>query len=559
MALKKEIISLLEEMASLMEFLGENPFKINAFRNASNTIRRLEGNFEQMLADKSITDVKGIGKGIQKVLYDYHKKKSTEEYDELRNKVPDGILDILKIRGLGARKVKLLHNTLQITSLKELEEACDSGKISEIKGFAKKTQDNIKSEIERIKVSKDLLHFNRALKKGEELLAQLQDFQSVEKIEFTGELRRIREVISKIEFVILVNDEKSFLAELGKVFEYNRLDNVTSSMISLEIDSRIPINLFVLDKKNEYQTLLFSTTADDKFYEKIGFDSSKHKASSEEKIFEKLGFPFIIPEMREHEYFSLPQKLQNSSNLRSNDIKGMLHFHTTYSDGLSTLTEMRDKAEEFGFEYIAVCDHSKTAFYANGLSEERILLQNKEIAKLNESSEIKIYQGIESDILGNGDLDYADDFMVNFNFVVASVHSQFNLSEEDMTARIIKAVENENTDVLGHPTGRLLLSRYPYKHDIKKIIDACAQNNVAIELNANPFRLDLDWRHIYYAREKGCKLAINPDAHITDGILDFEYGVKIARKAGIQKSEVINCFSKNEFEKFLNRKISRID
>jgi DNA polymerase (family 10) len=218
---------------------------------------------------------------------------------------------------------------------------------------------------------------------------------------------------------------------------------------------------------------------------------------------------------------------------------------------------MIDEVARTGFKYAVVCDHSKSAFYANGLREDRIAEQQKEISELNKISKIKIYHGIESDILRDGSLDYSDDILAEFHFIVTSIHSLFNLTEEEMTARIIKAVENPYTDILAHPTGRLLLSRDGYQVNIKKVIDACAANNVAIEINANPHRLDLDWRNLFYAREKECLITINPDAHSTDGISDIEYGIMIARKAGVQPKEILNCYTEEEFVKYINRKVKR--
>jgi DNA polymerase (family 10) len=261
--------------------------------------------------------------------------------------------------------------------------------------------------------------------------------------------------------------------------------------------------------------------------------------------------------MREEEYFSLKEKYRKNSDLELSKMQGLLHFHTTFSDGRDTLDSMIAKAKELGFNYATVCDHSKSAFYANGLNEERILEQKKILKKFSEENHFVVLQGIESDILSNGSLDYSNEFLKNIDFVVASVHSQFNLSESEMTKRIISAIENPYTDLLGHPTGRLLLSRDSYKVDIKKIIDACASNDVAIEINSNPRRLDLDWRWIYYARNKGCKFAINADAHSTEDIIYTKFGISIARKGGIQTNEVINCMTLNEFKNFLKRKAKR--
>ncbi len=263
---------------------------------------------------------------------------------------------------------------------------------------------------------------------------------------------------------------------------------------------------------------------------------------------------FVPPEMREEQYFEIKnKKLKILSNLTFDNFKGFFHFHTTFSDGNDSLENMIIAANKLGFEYFIVCDHSKSAFYANGLKEENLIEQHNEINRISKKLNLPIFQGIESDILVNGDLDYSDEILKSLDFIVASVHSRFNLSEEEMTRRIIHAVENPYTKVLGHPTGRLLLSRPPYQLNLKKVIDACAENNVAIEINANPHRLDLDWRMIFYAREKGCLFSINPDAHSTEDIFLTKYGIMIARKAGLQVEEVINCFSIDKFKNYISK------
>jgi len=257
--------------------------------------------------------------------------------------------------------------------------------------------------------------------------------------------------------------------------------------------------------------------------------------------------------MREIQNVENGSKSDNNEVINFENFLGFLHFHTTWSDGINSLEEMINAALNMGYKYAAVCDHSKSAFYANGLSEERILLQRKEIVDVEKSYPIKLLSGIECDILSDGELDYSDDILSEFNFVVASVHSRFNLAENEMTDRIIKAVENPYTNVLGHPTGRLLLSRAAYQLNIKKVIDACSRNNVAIEINSNPHRLDLDWRNIQYAKEKECLFSINQDAHSIDDLENIKYGIGIARKGEITPLEVINCFDIEKFIKFTNK------
>ena len=556
MSFKKEAIKQINLFADLMEFNGANRFKINAFRGAANTLRSVDDDIEAMLQDGSITNIKGIGKGIQAFLYELSDNGVVKELDELSGSIPEGIIDILQIRGLGVKKVKQIHEALEVNNTNDLAEVCLTNKLSEIKGFTVKSEYAILEEIEKQSKNKLFMRYNRAEHLGAQLLNRFLEFESCSKAEFTGELRRRMEVISKIEIICSVNSRENFKSDLLNFYKYKELSNSGfSEIVQVEMGANIPIYLILSDEVS-YVSNLFASTGSKEFLDELGA-VDKHSYNSEEQIFKTKSSSFIIPEMREQEYWNAPEQLRTISNLGKDDFKGMLHFHTTQSDGANTLLDMAKGALEFGYKYLAVCDHSKSAFYANGLTEERVLKQKEEINSVSNEFGIKIYHGIESDILKNGSLDYSDEFMKNFDFVVASVHSIFGLPEEVMTARIINAIENPNTDVLGHPTGRLLLARDSYKLNIKKVIEACAKNDVAIEINASPHRLDLDWRNIYYARELGCKFSINPDAHSVKGIEETVFGINTARKGGIQNSEVINCYSEAEFKEFLKRRIKR--
>lgn len=556
MSLKKEVVLLLEEMADLMEFDGQNRFKVNAFKNGANTIRRLESDIEEMINDKSIKEIKGIGKGLQQVIFEFYETGSSKEYEELVKKVPEGIHDVLRIRGLGAKKVKQLYDELKIDSIEKLESAARAEKISELKGFSTKSTDKILAEIERIKKSSGYMLLSKAIERSKKILEMLSPMKNVEKAEVTGELRRIREIISVIELICAVNSKEKFLKEVDKIFNYKLLTEFTSCDKYIFIHESLgEFELFLTDKENYSRTLL-QTTGSSEFLQKI-HDPENNTFTNEKDYFKKNNLNFVIPEMREEEYFDAPKNLREQTNLTLEHFNGFFHFHTTFSDGNNTLEEMLRGIKEHGFKYAVVCDHSKSAFYANGLKEARIEKQRSEINKINETSDIKVYHGIESDILRDGSLDYDKEVLKEFDFIVASIHSNFNMSEDDMTNRVIKAIENEYTDLLAHPTGRLLLARDGYRINIQKIIDACVQNDVAIEINANPHRLDLDWRHLYYAREKGCKISINPDAHSVEGIQHIEYGIMIARKGGVQPGEIINCFTEKEFQKYINRKVKR--
>lgn len=557
MSYKNEAIKYLENYADILEFAGANKFKINAFRGAANVIRRLDVDLEEMLHDGSITNIKGIGKGIQKFLYELLDGGKVKEYEDHLGSIPEGILEILQIRGLGVKKVKLLYEQLNIKSIDELDEACKNNLLISVKGFTNKSQGKIREEITNIRKHSKFVLISKGEHIGASIVDKLKSLKSIDRIEISGEIRRKSEIISKIDIIIGVNSILNIRDQIITYYKYSILSN-NSSEVKLLLDSDFPIPVILhICTTEKFVELLFNTTGSAKFVAHLDANKLLGAYKDEIEIFDNIGLKYVIPEMREENYFSAPINLRTNSNIEVAKMNGLLHFHTNFSDGTNTLHEMAEEAKNIGFEYLAVCDHSKSAFYANGLSEDRVLNQKDEIQYVRDQIDIEIFHGIESDILRDGSLDYSNDFMSNFDFVVASVHSQFNLNEEEMTNRIINAIENPHTDVLGHPTGRLLLSRSPYQININKVIEACAKNDVAIEINASPYRLDLDWRNFYFAREVGCKFAINPDAHSTTGIHDVEYGVKIARKGGIQMSEVINYLSLDDFKKYLSRKVSR--
>lgn len=567
MAFKKELTEILDNIADLLELKGENPFKIGAYRKGANVLRNID-DIEELVKTGEIKNVKGIGKSLLSVITEFYQSGVSTDLMKLSTEFPTGILEFLKIRGLGASKIRLISGELNIKNLDELETACRDNKLSTIKGFGPKTEIEILKELERLKYSRNFLLQNSAELNAGYFLKRIKRFSSVKEAEVTGELRRKMELVSSIDIVVLVTnytefkdaltEQKLLLHNSSSNNKYISLKNYITDfeVAAIESDLPIPAILILTQNKNDYLKAFFLSTGSQEFIEKLNITLNDAYAD-EQSIFTTHKLLYIIPEMREEQYYNLPEKLRNNSELSLENYKGLLHFHTTFSDGRNSLPEMIQAAIDKRFQYLAVCDHSKAAFYANGLSEDRILEQQKVIHELSKKFKIPILRGLESDILKNGELDYDQDFLSNFDFIVASIHSRFKMEKEEMTARIIRAIENPYTDLIGHPTGRLLLSRDPYQVDIKKIIDACAANKVAIEINAQPQRLDLDWRYLFYAREKGCMFSINPDAHSISEIDFLQYGINTARKAGLQPEEVINFFDLNKFKTFLNRKISR--
>jgi DNA polymerase (family 10) len=557
MSLKKELISLLEDMSDLMELKGENKFKIAAFKNGANTLRQLD-NFEELLNQNELKNVKGIGKGLLSVINEFIDEGEVKELNNLRSMIPNIMVEMLQIRGMGAKKIKLIYDELSPKDLDDLEELCRQNKIQTLKGFSKKTEESILDELKRIKESSSKILLHHAFLIGERTMNALNELKSVLQCEFVGEMRRIKEVISQIELICFVSSDKMFQKECVKLLQNKDLILISEENNKLIfVDSRkIRIVVHYFDNEIVFIKNKFLLTGDESFVN--NFDLEKNYIS-EQEIFTSSKIQFIIPEMREHEVID-KYGIQNipNSDIELNSFRGFFHFHSTWSDGNNSIKEMIDEGSRLGFKYFALCDHSKSAYYANGLNEKRLSEQHKEIDEFNKKSDFTVYKGIESDILKDGSLDYSNEILMKFEFVVASIHSIFNLEENEMTKRIIKAIENPYTDLIAHPTGRLLLTRDGYKVNIQKVIDACSQNDVAIEINANPHRLDLDWRNIFYAREKGVKFSINPDAHSIDGIHDINFGIMIARKGGILASEVINCFEEKEFQKYINRKVKRI-
>ncbi len=557
MSLRKDLVDALEQMGDLMEFKEANRFKVLAYRNGANAIRRFRGDLETAIKDGTIKKVRGIGRGIRAVVFQLTNQGKVKEFDKHKKDVPPGVFELIKLRGLGGRRIKYLYDELGITDVESLEEACNNGKIVKVPGFGQHMQEKILAEINRIKRMTGQTHYHMALNRYYEAKEILEQLPSVISFEPVGELRRGANIVNNIEILVMAKEVNPCINEFQRVIrdiEYYKFD---SDYKQLTIIRGTRYKLLITHDPDRYPKILFERSASKAFLERMGYSGDIDGVKKEKDIFKKLDFPYVIPEMREAEYFEAPENLRTESDLSFKKMKGLLHVHTHSTDGNNSLAEMSAQAAKAGFQYMGITDHSQTAFYANGLTEEDVENQIKEITELNKTADVKIIPGIESDILVDGELDYPEEFLPEFDLVISSVHSRFDMPEEEMTARMIKAVENPYTDILGHPSGRLLLSREAYNVDMKKVIDACVANDVAIEMNTNPLRMDLDWKYIYYAREKGCKIAINPDAHSEKAIYDLNYGITMCRKAGLMMDEVINYYGIRDFKKFLKRRVNR--
>lgn len=529
-----EIIEALEITAKLLELHGENPFKVKAVSNAAFKL----GKTHPDLQNKSLEELEkidGIGKGVAHRIFELVQTGTTTELEELAKITPRGVIDMLRIKGLGPKKVGQLWRELGVESPGELLYACSENRLVDLKGFGEKTQQKIKKEIEFARSNEGKVHYASVERLVLEKEEELKKLFATTNVKATGAFYRKCEVIEEVEFIV------------GR-------ENL-----------KIPENLFlnwpikasiILVKPEEffYQVVMHSSTSD--HLEKTGISLIGNKFSkSEEEVYHSVSLPYIIPELREGlTEVELAKTNQLPDLITMQDLKGILHNHSNYSDGLNSLEEMAKFTQGMGFEYFGICDHSQSAFYANGLKTDRVLQQWEEIDSLNKKlAPFKILKGIESDILSNGELDYPEEILKGFDFVVASVHSNLKMDEEKANARLIKAIENPFTTILGHPTGRLLLAREGYPINHKKIIDACAANGVCIELNAHPYRLDIDWRWIPYCIEKGVLISINPDAHEKSGLLDMHYGVNVARKGMLTKTSCLNAKSLKEIEAFFHK------
>ena len=568
---KENIIKTLEEIAVLLELSGENPFKSRAYQNAARNLEKLDADIINLVKEDELAGVPGIGEAINKKIRELVETGKLTYYENLKSSIPPGHLEMLKIAGLGPKKIHLLYEQLEIKTIGELEYACHENRLVELKGFGKKTQDNILAGIEKLKLYKTRRLYAEVAADAQTLLCLLKENKNVLQVSLAGSLRRSSETVKDID-IVASSDAAEKLA--GYFASLPQVDTVIAhglTKVSVTLRTGINADLRIVENaqfphallhftgSKEHNTVLRSRAKDSglKINEYGLWQGEKNIiCRSEEEIFAHLNLSYIPPELRENmgeieaaEKGNLPVLVEEK------DIRGLLHVHTNFSDGAESLEGMVEAAREMGMQYIGISDHSRSAQYAGGLKKEDIEKQHELIDKLNKKyAPFYIFKGIESDILPDGSLDYDDEVLGRFDFVIAAIHSSFNMPEKEMTARIMKALQNPHTTILAHPTGRLLLARESYAVNILDVIDAAARYDKALELNANPRRLDLDWRNCIHARKKGVKISINPDAHHASGLADIGFGIKIARKGWLEKKDCLNCLSVNEMKKYLSRK-----
>ena len=568
--LKKDIIRILEEIGVYLEIKGESPFKVIAYSNAARRLETLEEDLEELVRRGGLTSIKGIGDALSKKITELVTTGRLEYYDELKASIPPGHLEMLRIPGLGPKKIRALHEKLAIETLGELEYACMENRLVDLPGFGEKTQQKILTGIEHLKRYKGRHLYSEALILAEELLGMLRGAPGVLSASLAGSLRRGNEIVKDIDLLAAADKPEALSHWFAALPDVENIIARGDTKVSVFLKAGINADLRIVSPQ-EYPFALHHFTGSKEHNvamrsraKQLGIMMNEYglfrdgvliPCASEHDVFTALGLAWVPPELRENtgEIEAAGTGVMPSL-VDMKDIRGIFHIHTTASDGSSSLEAIVAAAKKMGLEYIGIADHSESAFYAGGLTPEAIRRQHEAIDELNrQDTGFYIFKGIEADILPDGRLDYDDATLETFDFVIAAVHSHFGMSGEDMTARIVKALDNRHTTILAHPTGRLLLAREPYALDLERIIDFAASRGMVIELNANPHRLDLDWRNCKYAKRQGARIAINPDAHQAEGLGDIRYGVNIARKGWLEAQDVINCMGLGEMRKFLSR------
>lgn len=575
---KSEVAANLDEIGTLLEVKGENSFRVNAYRNAARAVEQIEGDLAAMIADGSLQQVRGIGDAMFQKISALVSTGKLLYLETLRGEVPAGLLEVLRIPGLGPKKAKALFEELGIKDIADLKAACDRNEVAKLKGFGAKTQAKVLEGIAFRDTVGQRVRIDQALPIGVTLLEQVRNFPGVIRAELCGSLRRRKETTGDLDILAASDTPAPVLEAFVKLPEVVRVTghgptkaSVVASLISdgqklmLNADLRVvsdeqfPYALCYFTGSKEHNIRMRQRAIDRGLsLNEYGLHGTKGDlpAKDEADVFAHLGLKFIPPELREDTgEFDVAEKGTLPKLLEPEDIRGVFHNHTTYSDGGATLEEMALATKKLGLEYFGVGDHSRSLTVARGLSPDTVRKQWAEIDALNKKLKgVQILKGTECDILEDGSLDFDDDLLAGFDYVVASVHSYFNQTEEEMTARVCKAVSHPAVTILGHATGRLLLRRPGYKIDLDRVLKTAAAHGKMIEINANPYRLDLDWMYVKRAKALGIPLVINPDAHSPEELANYPFGVNVARRGWLTKEDVFNTRSLKEVKAELERR-----
>jgi DNA polymerase (family 10) len=573
---KDQVAAILAEIGTLLELQGENSFRCQAYLNAARAVGQMEEDLGTVVAENRLTDVPGIGATLRDKITQLVTTGSLPFYDNLKEKTPPGLLQMLRIQGLGPKKVKALHDQLGIKDLDQLKAACESGKVAALRGFGSKTQEKILEGIEFLKEMGGRVRLDQALPTALALLDGLRGAPGILRMEVCGSVRRRKETIKDIDVLVSSDEPLPIMERFVKLPQVVQVIGQGGTKASVVVSAGAPGGRRVLmnadlrvvdDKQFPFALHYFSGSKEHakamrvraqqyglklNEYELAG-EGRSVPCKTEADIFKALGMAYIPPELRE-DTGEMQAAAENRipTLVEAGEIQGVFHCHTVASDGEATLEEMAQAARALGLKYLGIADHSQSLTVANGLSPERVRQQQEQIDALNKKLKgIKLFKGIECDILADGRLDFDDELLATFDYVVASVHSHFKQPREEMTARIVRAVRNPYVTMLGHATGRLLLSREGYQVDLEAVLKAAAEAGTMVEINAHPARLDLDWVHCKRAKALGVGIVINPDAHSTAEIALYRYGVDVARRGWLEKANVFNTKSLAEVTKAL--------
>ncbi len=579
-----EVAAVLDEIATLLELQGENPFRCQAYAKAARAIGQLEVNLADVVREGKLDEIAGIGATLKDKITALVTTGHLPFYEELKAKTPAGLLQMLRLPGIGPKKVKALYEELGVDYLDKLKQACETDKVAHLKGFGAKTQAKILEGIAFLGQMGDRVRLDQALAIADKIVAELRKSPGIQRLEVCGSLRRRKETVKDIDILVSAKDAAPIMQAfvtlplVQKVIGHGETKSsaVVSAVddggqhVTMNADLRVvsdaqfpfALNYFTGSKEHNVamrqRAIQYGLKLNE--YELAG--PKKSSACKEEAdLYQALDLDYVEPEMRENTgEIDAAAEHRLPRLLAAGDLRGVFHNHTNWSDGAATLEQMAEAAKRIGYEYLGIADHSQSLTIANGLSPARVRQQHLEIDALNKQLKgIHLFKGIECDILADGALDYDDQVLASFDYVVASVHSHFNQSAEEMTARIVKAVSHPRVTMLGHATGRILLRRDAYKVDLEAVLQAAAKHGTMIEINANPYRLDLDWIHCKRAKALGVALVINPDAHNTSD-LDFarRFGVDVARRGWLEKGDVFNTRTLAAVKKALTSKTNGI-
>ena len=571
---RDHLAEVLDEIALLLELKGENTFKIRAYRNGSEIVQSFDGDIVQRARENDLKGIKGIGEALQQKLHELASSGLLAFHQNLRNEFPEGLFELLELQGLGPRKVRALYEELSVSSLGGLKRACQSGQVSELPGFGKKSEEKILGAIEAHERFSGYYLLAEVAPDAERILGILRQHPDVSRAEIAGSYRRGSETVHDLDFLVAtpepaaITDFFTRFEGIQEILAHGQTKASIRLQSGLQCDLRAvstrewPFALIYFTGSKEHNVELRSRALKQKLtlneyqLQPVGGtrrDDPTPDIREESDLYAELGLQFIEPALRENRgEFDAADKGDLPRLVEQDNLRGTFHNHTTESDGRSTLAELIEVARDLGLSYLGISDHSKSSFQANGLDEERLLAQSAAIRTLDDSlDDIDLYAGNEVDILRDGTLDFADETLAQLDYVVASVHASFNLPEKEMTSRLIKAMENPHVTMLGHLSGRLLLRRDPYAVNHEKVIDCAAETGTVIELNCSPKRMDMDWRWWRRARDKGVKCALNPDAHHASGLQNLHFGIRVARKGWLRRQDVLNCLPAKDIRKWL--------